>query len=294
MFSIIIPLYNKASYIQETINSVLNQTFTDYEVLVVNDSSTDDSLNIVNNIKDPRIFIFTKVNEGVSSARNFGLMKATRKYIAFLDADDVWHRDYLETVNLMINNYPEIKLFTTSYNFLVEGKLKVINKSQNKNNDIYIIYDYFKTSYKRKSAICWTSATCIEKSVFNEVDGFPVGIKRGEDLDMWLRVALHVEKLAYCSQPKAIYRLNSINSAAKSYISFNESFPYWQWFEYKSNSKYYRKYINLMIYNLANSAYNNNQFEQALDIISHCRGHDYYKYICVLRFKLFIKKYFFK
>lgn len=96
MFSIIIPLYNKADYVAETLRSVLNQTYNYYEVIVVNDSSTDNSLEIVSSFHDKRIHVYTKKNEGVSAARNYGIMHAKHDYIAFLDADDIWDIDYLE------------------------------------------------------------------------------------------------------------------------------------------------------------------------------------------------------
>ena len=87
-FSIIIPLYNKEKDIETTINSVLNQTFTNYEVILVDDGSTDNSYKVVSDIEDSRIQIFKKENQGVSKARNYGVSKAKTEYIAFLDADD--------------------------------------------------------------------------------------------------------------------------------------------------------------------------------------------------------------
>lgn len=104
MFSIIIPLYNKADYIAETLKSVLNQTYCDYEVIVVNDSSTDNSLEVASSFQDERIHIYTKENEGVSAARNYGIMHAKYDYIAFLDADDIWESDYLECQKKLILN----------------------------------------------------------------------------------------------------------------------------------------------------------------------------------------------
>ena len=104
-FSVIIPLYNKANFVRKTIESILNQTFTGFEIVVVNDGSTDNSLDVVNEISDPRIRIFTKENGGVSVARNFGIEKSQNEYIAFLDADDLWLPDYLETIKNMIEQY---------------------------------------------------------------------------------------------------------------------------------------------------------------------------------------------
>ena len=84
LFSVVIPLYNKRDYIKETIESVLLQTYTDFEIIAVNDSSTDDSLAIVQSFNDSRIRIYTKPNGGVSDTRNYGLKKALGEYICFL------------------------------------------------------------------------------------------------------------------------------------------------------------------------------------------------------------------
>src|SRR4051812_32162135 len=95
-FSVIIPLYNKANYIENTIKSVLNQTFTDFEIIVVNDESTDESETIVLGFNDKRIQLFNQKNQGVSVARNHGIEKAKGKLVAFLDADDYWFHNHLE------------------------------------------------------------------------------------------------------------------------------------------------------------------------------------------------------
>lgn len=101
ILSIIIPLYNKEKYIKDTIESVIGQTLIDYEVLIVNDGSTDHSLSIVESIKDPRIRIIDKCNEGVSATRNRGLSEAQGEYICFLDADDHLCTGALDEFNRM-------------------------------------------------------------------------------------------------------------------------------------------------------------------------------------------------
>ena len=95
-FSVIIPLYNKANYIKHTLLSVIQQSYSNFEIIVVNDGSTDNSLEIVQGIHDFRLKIFSKKNEGVSAARNYGINKAVNPYIAFIDADDRWDSLYLE------------------------------------------------------------------------------------------------------------------------------------------------------------------------------------------------------
>ena len=96
--SIVIPLYNKGFIISETLDSVLAQTFTDFEIIIVNDGSTDNGFEIVSQFSDKRIKLFQQQNKGAAAARNLGIEKATGELIAFLDADDYWYPNHLEVV----------------------------------------------------------------------------------------------------------------------------------------------------------------------------------------------------
>ena len=87
-FSVIIPLYNKEKYITDTLNSALNQSFQDFEVIIVDDGSTDESLEVVSRFQDPRIKIYKQENQGASVARNYGISQSQSDLIALLDADD--------------------------------------------------------------------------------------------------------------------------------------------------------------------------------------------------------------
>ena len=105
IISIIIPVYNAEKTIESTINSVLNQTFIDFELIVINDGSTDSTLEIVHKITDPRLKVFSYANANQAASRNRGIAKATGEYIAFLDADDLWTPDKLESqINMLKNN----------------------------------------------------------------------------------------------------------------------------------------------------------------------------------------------
>lgn len=104
MFSVIIPLYNKESQIKKTLESVLNQTFKDFEIVIVNDGSIDKSIEVVESFDDNRIRIINQNNSGVSQARNRGIIEANRKWIAFLDADDLWKPNKLEKYSKIIND----------------------------------------------------------------------------------------------------------------------------------------------------------------------------------------------
>lgn len=111
-FSIIIPLYNKSEAISETINSVLKQSLPDFEIIIVDDGSTDSSASIVGYFKDTRISYYYKQNGGVSSARNYGMSLAKNEWIVFLDADDLMSKDALAVLNNMIQNYPGYKVYS--------------------------------------------------------------------------------------------------------------------------------------------------------------------------------------
>ena len=119
-FTVVIPLYNKEQYIAETLDSVKKQSFDDYEVLIINDSSTDNSLSIAQSYEtDNRFHVFTKANGGVSAARNYGIEKAKGEYVCFLDADDLWDEKYLEEADRLLktNKYAiivQIPLFRFS------------------------------------------------------------------------------------------------------------------------------------------------------------------------------------
>ena len=114
-FSIVIPLYNKEKDIKKTLESVFEQSFQDYEIIIVDDGSTDSSRKIVLALDDPRIELYSKQNEGVSKTRNLGVEKANTDHIVFLDADDYWYPNHLENLNSLVINYPKEFWYATAY-----------------------------------------------------------------------------------------------------------------------------------------------------------------------------------
>lgn len=216
LFSIIIPLYNKEKYITRTINSVLNQTFKNFELIIVNDGSTDSSLQIIQQIQDPRIEIINQKNFGVSHARNTGIKHARSPYIAFLDADDEYIPNFLEIQSKLISKYKNIKFFATAYNELLpNGKVQV--KCLGKKSD-FIIENFIKVIAKNKFFI-HISSIVVHKSVFKKIGyfGFNFLYKKkkidsyGEDLDMWLRIAMKY-KLCYSNLSGCVYYRNYSNN----------------------------------------------------------------------------------
>ena len=185
-FSIIIPLYNKEKSISKTIESVLNQRYGNFELIIVNDGSTDNSFEVVQKKKDPRIKLIEKKNEGVSAARNKGIEMADFEWICFLDADDMFLPNHLETHVRLIEKYPDHKVFTTHWTQSVRY-IKSINKD-------FVVNDYLLAnlkSYARTSQpICRVGTVVIHKDCFDEVGGFNIKATHGEDMEMWYRLSL--------------------------------------------------------------------------------------------------------
>ena len=124
-YSVVIPLYNKEHYIAGTLRSVLTQTFPDYEVIVVDDGSTDNSLQACKTVQSDKIRIVQQANQGVSAARNKGIELAAGEYICFLDADDTWHPDYLQNIETIVQKYPQSDIFVTAYRIIyANGRCK--------------------------------------------------------------------------------------------------------------------------------------------------------------------------
>lgn len=223
MISIIIPLYNKQKQIQKTLESVFFQTYKDFEVIIVNDGSTDNSVERVKEFLEIRklegfyekVRIITQENGGVSKARNTGIENARGEYIAFLDADDEWKPEYLQTQKDLIDKYPAASVFATNYELKdFQGITSPITiKNLNfKNSDGYL-NNYFQVAANSHPPL-WTSAIVIKKKAIKDVGGFPVGIKSGEDLLTWAKLAVRY-KIAYSKSCEAVYCLSQ-NYGTKS------------------------------------------------------------------------------
>ncbi len=188
-FSVIIPLYNKEDTIERALRSVFNQTVQDFEILVVNDGSTDNGVRIVEAIGDPRIRLIHQENQGVSAARNRGIAEAKHELIAFLDADDEWLPEFLETIRRMVIRYPDCGLYATRY-FLrppMDEQQPAIVRGL---PDAFegVLANYFQIAARSNPPV-WSSATCARKSALTQIGGFPVGVISGEDLLTWARIA---------------------------------------------------------------------------------------------------------
>lgn len=193
-FSVVIPLYNKEHYIEATLRSVLSQTCTDYEVIVVDDGSKDDSLALARKFESERVRIIHQENQGVAVARNTGILNARGEFICFLDADDEWRPDYLSAIDGLTEQYPESAIFVTAYAVnMGNGK---INYSTLLEPETGCLPSYWLTLAKGYDFV-WTSATTIRRQALLDAGLFKPGEKIGQDLDMWARVARINPRVAY-------------------------------------------------------------------------------------------------
>ena len=203
-FSVIIPLYNKAPYVRKALESVLAQTYTNFELIVVDDGSTDGSAEIAEAFLLASCLspfasrLIRQANAGVAAARNNGVAQANGDYLAFLDADDWWEITFLEKMAELIEDYPEAGLYASNYYYHKDGQniVKV---------DIPTGYfDYPKEYYRNFAMPVWTGATIIPKPIYGEMNGFPLGIKLGEDFLLWAKIALQY-KVAFLNEALAWY-----------------------------------------------------------------------------------------
>lgn len=198
-FSVIMPLFNKERYVKKAIESVIAQTYRDFELIITDDGSTDNSLDVVRGLKieDRRLKILTQSNSGVAAARNNGVAKSKGEYVCFLDADDWWEPTFLKEMDRLIQEYPEAGLYATNYVYYKPEKTHVALKLERG-------YMNYPEAYLHGEMPVWTGAVCMPRKVFDEMGGFPVGIKLGEDFLLWAKTALHY-KVAFCEKALAYY-----------------------------------------------------------------------------------------
>ena len=205
-FSVIIPLYNKGPYIKKALNSVISQTFSDFELILVDDGSTDDSLGIAKRVLEGckvRHLLRQQENAGASTARNKGVAISHGEYICFLDADDWWHPRFLERMNWFIDEYPEAKAYGSNYFYVKNNRQKICVTTAKTG---YI--NYCQVYANELKMPLWTGATCISRAIFDKMEGFKPNLKLGEDFDLWIRIALRY-RVAFLNEPLSYYYQDS-------------------------------------------------------------------------------------
>lgn len=222
-FSVIIPLYNKADRVGSTLQSVLNQNFTDFEICLIDDGSTDNSLEIVNAFRDNRLKIFKQTHQGVSSARNRGIKEAKGRFLAFLDADDEWYSDYLTTLHQMILEHPGVKVFGVAMDMYYRGRRMALNYALRGKKAQEV--SFFESSRYRTFLSC--SSVAISPEVFIQLGEFDKRLSQGEDTDFWFRLGLQF-RLVFHPVSKACYYYSDSNfipgKLPEPWVDFLEKF----------------------------------------------------------------------
>lgn len=229
LFSIIVPVYNKEKGIKASIQSILNQSFEDYEIIVVDDGSTDHSIDIIRSIKDERVKLFHQNNSGPSNARNNGIKNATGEWILFLDADDELVKDALNIFFSLINKYKDIKVICCNH-FIESNGVTWIRSSYNKEG--VISNNFFAWFFNL--LLPSQGATIFHKDVFL-THKFPENLRRWEDVAMLFEI-MREERIVRSPKPSFIYHRSlsqgmfgrkDINEDYLGHLSFSKK-SFWE------------------------------------------------------------------
>ncbi|PSB33840.1 glycosyltransferase [Chlorogloea sp. CCALA 695] len=201
IISVVIPVYNGAKTIKETIESVLQQTYQSFEIIAINDGSTDDTLAVINSIQDPKIKVFSYANAGLSASRNRGFARACGEFIAFLDADDLWTNDKLESQLEALQQSPQAAVAYSWTDHIDEyGQfLRPASYTSYSGN----IYERLLVG----NFLACGSNTLIRAQSLTQIGGFDESLNSAEDWDMWLRLSALYE-FVVVPRPQVLYRIS--------------------------------------------------------------------------------------
>lgn len=197
-FSVIIPLYNKAAYVERAVESVLSQTFDDYELIIVDDGSTDGSVDIIKRMEAGRLsdlknsgrfFFVMQKNSGAGAARNNGAKIAHGDYFCFLDADDWWSEIFLAEMSTLVEKFPNAGIYATAYYYYKNGHCHEMDCAIPKDFKSGYI-NYCRCYADSMQMPLWTGAVAVPRNVYGELRGFSEKLSLGEDFYLWIRIAL--------------------------------------------------------------------------------------------------------
>lgn len=221
-FSVVIPVYNKEPHIARAINSVLCQSFQDYEIVIVCDPSTDRSTDVVRGFSDERIRIYYRNEPGAGgyAARNLGIKNALSAWVAFLDADDEWECNHLEKYFEAISKKPLAAILSSAWQEVIGESNIITDKYAQvnllKGSQIVSLGRYVTEEVRGRRPI-WTSVACVRKELLDKVGGFPDRkIQLGGDVDLWIRCIALAGELIWSDHVGAKYYRDSVNMVTKS------------------------------------------------------------------------------
>ena len=257
-FSVVIPVYNKEKYVAQTLKSVVGQTYQNFEIIVVNDCSTDNSLGVVKAIDDSRIkTIEHSENKGLSASRNTGIKAAAHSFIAFLDADDHWDSSFLKTISKLIKKYPKESVFATHYRENYRGKIilpksKLPTRTKGKS---LVINDFFKVNLGR--LILTQSCIVVHKTVFEQIGYYDENVTFAEDIDFFVR-CFHTYDLAYFNNVCHTQNVALIGSLTETSTK-NKTYPALEKYQIEDDSQL--KFVHFYLYCFCQKIKSEKRFE---------------------------------
>lgn len=241
--AVIIPIYNNSFSIASTLSSALQQSFTDFEIVIINDGSTDQSLGIIEQFKDDRISVYTQENKGVSAARNWGIEKATAPYIAFLDADDFWFPNHLEELHRLIQDFPNCGMYCNRYKIKTTEKHFQVTSFRGINAHFRgVVENYFFSS--KPFRISFTSALLIPKKILIEFNGFNENCSNGEDVELWSQIGLQFP-VVISNKVTTLYTFSNPNSLSKQQIDPKKIMSFDLFENTEKHNSYLKEFMDL-------------------------------------------------
>lgn len=219
--SVVVPLFNKRQYILRCLESIQRQSHRKFEVVVIDDGSTDGSGVIASQFGDPRFRVIRQLNRGEGAARNRGIAESSSTLIAFLDADDAWEPLFLEAVANLSKQYPDAGLYATGYRRIFHDGLSRETTIRNPGPDgTALIHNYFAAV--REGHFVTSSSVAVPRRILTDTGGFIEGEPIGADGDLWARICLHWP-IAYDQRVLATYHSES---EGRSFDLWRERPPY--------------------------------------------------------------------
>jgi glycosyltransferase involved in cell wall biosynthesis len=213
MISVVVPLFNKAATIERTVRSVLAQQGVPFELLVIDDGSTDGGAARLAAIDDTRLRVITQPNGGVSAARNRGAAEAAHDLVAFLDADDLWEPGHLENLHRLHQRHPDAASWACAYQLVGEDgtRRRVRMRPLPPQGDAGLLDDYFLDCIEFEHPV-HVSGLMVDRRVLQRLGGFPAGVHLGEDILLLARLACF-GPMAYSREATAVYFRPPVSAA---------------------------------------------------------------------------------
>lgn len=265
-----------------------------FEIIIIDDGSTDKSYSIASSFSDKRIRLFKQRNKGVSSARNFGILKSKYDLIAFLDADDFWKPNYLYEMYNCICEYPDAALYGCAYDIFTKNKKSKTYHFPFPKKFKGYVENYFKVAFK--SILFLPSAVIIRKN-HCEFPLFDERVKLGEDLLAWFKIALR-NKVFFFNKVLSFYRQYETGQTKHKIYSINEThLPYlYELYEFYKNNAIYSKFISWHCAKIARRYFFDKErkdvTEKVLPLINFSQLPFYW--FLIYKMPYFIMKYFYR